>query len=174
MDILDIVDAPVKLQRLIRKLDFSEEDVEHAAMEQPTLAYEAARFRVQKMKERVQAEILFESKVSRYQARFREKKGDNGKRELTEGAVKDRVARLPVIRRLRRKYEMLMIAEEFAKSMTFLYNQRLNCIELIVSVRRHEGSADFRKVVEAQAKKKSHKLYKEARRRFSEVGEDDD
>lgn len=174
MEIEGVIGAQVKLQRLIKKLDFSEEDIEHAAMEQPTLAYEAARYRIQIMRERVQAEMAYEAKVSRYQARYREKKGDNGKRELTEGAVKDKVARLPRIRKLRRKYEMLMVVEEFARSLVFLYNQRLDCIKAVISVRKYEGSADFRKMAEDEARKKSKKLRDEARRRYSSLDDEDE
>ena len=177
VDIMDVLNEHVNLRRLVRKLDFSEEEVERAAFEQPSLFYEAVRLRVQKMRDRVEANLKYQERYTRYSVKYRSRKNSGGQRKMTEGHVKDSIARKPEIRELQRKVEQAKVLEEFTALLVRTFGQRHNAIRVIVDARKAEGSVELGKMKEEKVRKKIRKLAKDVKSRYHSLhkgGDEDD
>src|ERR1035437_10018047 len=98
-----ILDEPVDLAELIAKLDFTEENIIAANREQATLFLEASRYRVKKMRGRIQAEARLDAEKAKASLFFRIKKA--AKSGITEGYVKDKVMMDTGVQEARVKYD---------------------------------------------------------------------
>lgn len=164
----------VDLKELISKLDFTEEEVEHAAMEQPKLFLRASRFRVQKMRDRVEAELAYENLLAKLSSKYQERKDEKGKRELTEGAVKAKVQLKPEIQKLRHRMELAFVHEKASELIVEAYRSREKAIKVIIDARWAEGGKLLRKVTEESGKKMSKRLGREIRDKYNGMGDSDD
>ena len=170
MDLDELIGQPVDLKYLIKKVDFTEEEVETAAIEHPKLFKRAARFRVQKMRDQVEATLAYETKVAKLSAKYQERKDDKGKRTLTESAVKSRVQLDKDIQRLRRKMEMSFVHEKFAELLLETYRKREFAIKVVIDARWAEAGKVFKVMKEEGAKKMSRKMMKEVRDKYEKLG----
>src|ERR1017187_10337095 len=109
-----ILDEPVDLAELIAKLDFTEENIIAANREQATLFLEASRYRVKKMRGRIQAEAKLDAEKAKSSLFFRAKKRVS-KTNITEGFIKDQVSVDLGVQAARFKYDKSQVYEEWAK-----------------------------------------------------------
>src|SRR5271168_4198123 len=89
--LLSLLEEQVDVERLLGNVELREEQIIEAAIQQPSLVLEAGKARVQAFHKRA----MLESKLKLVQAkaglRLRRIREPGGKREFTEGAVKERV-----------------------------------------------------------------------------------
>ena len=170
----EYLERPVDVVRLIEKLDFEEEDAEGAAREQPSLLLEVARFRVQKMRRRIQSEMAFDTAKARARLKLRAKKSAGAK--LTETAISDKVLLRSSVRLALKKSNRAKWEEEFTKLLLEAYRQRKDAIRIIIDARWAETGSAVRKAKLEEGKALKNKLVKEVRRRYkgSRLGGDDD
>src|SRR5712672_993974 len=161
----DYIDKPVDLKHLIEKLDFTEEDVESAAVEQPKLFLRASRYRVQKMRDKLQRISEYDQIVAKTGSRYREDKDGDGKKK-TEGAIKERIQRNDKVHKVRKKMEKAFVLEKFSEGLTEAYRQRLSIIKIIVDARWAEAGTAVRVEKEESAKKQSKRMAKDLRERY--------
>jgi hypothetical protein len=159
----------VNLKELIEALDFTQEEVEHAAQNHPKLFLRVARFRVQKMRDRVKAELAYENKLSKYSSKYQEKKDEKGKRTLTEGAVKAKVQLKPEIRKLRHEMEMSFVYEKFSELLLKAYDKREFAMKVVLDARWAEGGKLVKMLKKEDGKKIAKKLAQEIRGRYNHM-----
>jgi hypothetical protein len=162
----DYLNKEVDLKQLVKKIDFTDEEVEDAAAEHPKLFLRVARFRVQKMRDRVEAELAYEARLAKLGSKYRERKDEKGKRKLTEGPVSAKVQLDPKIGSLKRRMEMSHVHEKFAELLVTTYHKREFAIKIIMDARWAEVGKALKVMKEEGAKKMSKKLQEEVRSRY--------
>lgn len=162
-ELQDFLEKPVDVIRLIDQLDFSEEEVEHAAMEQPRLFLEAARLRVQKMRKRAQAKMAFESEKART-------------RIHTVGTVQHKADKSILVKTVRvaeRRLEAALREEEFTKALMEAFRERKDATRIIVDARWAEAGNAVRKAKEQEGRNLARKVQKDLRRRYQDLPEEE-
>lgn len=163
-ELRQFLEEPVDVLSLIKQLDFSEEEVEHAAMEQPGLFLEAARIRVQKMRKRAQAKMAFEAESARTRLHI----------AGTVQHKKDKSILVKSVRIAERRYEAALREEEFAKALMEAFRERKDATKIIVDARWAEAGNAVRRAKEQEGRNLARKVQKEVRRRYQELPEEDD
>jgi hypothetical protein len=164
-DIEDFLSKPVDLKSLLKKIDLVDEAVEDAALEQPKFFLTAARYRVQRMRDRVENELAYSSEVAKIGSKYRERKDEKGKRTLTEGAVAAKVQLNDKIHKLRRKMELSLVYEKFSELLVETFRKRESAIKIIIDARFAEAGTVFKKVQEQGVRKAARKMGEEIRQR---------
>ena len=157
---------PVDLKDLIKQIDFTDEAVEQAALDQPKLFKRASRYHVQVMRHRVEASLAYEMEVARLSSRYQQRKDEKGKRTLTEGAVKAKVQLDHRIQKLRKRMELSLVYEKFAALLIETLRKREFAIKVIKDAQFAEGAKAILLMKEEGAKKMSRKLQKEVREKY--------
>lgn len=127
------LDEKVDIRRLLAKIDFVEEDYRNANLEQPKLLYGVVRYRVQKMRSRVQAEMSL--KQIRASRSYRLRKTGKYK---TEGAIKDKLDQDESFIRAEKKMNEASFDEELAKQLVEVFKQRGGAIQNIIKANSNE------------------------------------
>ena len=138
----EILNEPVDVSALIDKLDFSEENIIAANREQATLFLEASRYRVKKMRGRIQAESRLDAEKAKASLFFRVKKA--AKSGITEGYIKDKVMMDKGVQEARMKYDKSQVHEEWAKLFLEAYRQRGHAIKTLAELLGAEANAQAR------------------------------
>jgi uridine phosphorylase len=162
----DILAAPVKIDELIEKLDFSEENVVQANREQASLFLEASRYRVKKMRARIRTESAFETAKTTAAMFLRKKKKVAEKGTITEGFIRDQVATNPSVIETRKQFEDAQVYEEWSKSLVAAYSQRAHAIRTLAEILGAEASAQARMVRKDLEEAGFEQLKKQVRKRF--------
>lgn len=125
----------VKAAKLISRLAVVDENILYENAMMPMLFVDAARYRVQKMRERSEIELTLETYVAMYGLQVRRTAV-----KATEGYIKSRIHR-------RKKYKALSLAliqaqarEEFSKLLIQAYHMRKTGLEIIANAQRAEGA----------------------------------
>lgn len=132
----------VDLKALIKSLKFDEENLPATLAEHPMLFLESVRYRIEKMRERITAESVFESKCAAYSLLYRANKTID---KLTESAIKDKVAINKNVKEFKAAYDTKLAGEEYAKLLMEVFRVRGHCLKALVDIFLAEGSVDIRK-----------------------------
>lgn len=151
----------MKAEELIEKLGVIDENIMAESVRQPLLFVDAARYRVVKMRKRAQVGAQLEYERSRIATQLRNKKGKDGDKKVTEGAIKELIEQNEKIRDLRSQSDRAYEEEEFAKLLLEAFRQRNSAIKIIAEMQMLEGS---RESVQIERDLQSKKLRNEARR----------
>jgi len=138
-----LLDEPVDLSGLIEKLEFTEENIIVANREQSALFLEASRYRVKKMRSRIQAEAQLDAEKAQASIFFRSKK-KTSKVNITEGHIKDKVAVDSDVHEARQKYDKAQVYEEWARLLLEAYRQRGHAIKTLAELLGAEANAQAR------------------------------
>lgn len=173
MSLHEILQAPVNLLRLIRKLQIDEDALEQAALEQPGLLLEASRYRAKKMRRRAMA--LIDAEVTRAQTglSLRATKYD-GEKNLTEKAVADKTLLSGKYRKAKRLLERTYVEEEWAKSLVTAYMHRLSVLKILAEIRNTDMHSEIRQAKSKMAIDSVRKGADRIREKYEESGIDDD
>lgn len=114
---------------LLERLAFSQEEVEQAALEQAKLFMAAASYRISKMRTRQEAEMRADNLRVDYSIKLRVK--NKGQKGMTEGAIKELVARVPEIRQAEEELAKAKRMEEWSKLMLDAYEHRRSALKLL-------------------------------------------
>ena len=137
-----LLDQPIDLKALIAGLDFSEENIVIANREQPSLFLEASRYRVKKLRARIQAESLLESERARAAMVYRKKKATSG--GITEAYIREKVSVNAEALDAREHLDRAMVHEEWAKLLLEAYRQRGHAIKTLAEILGAEANAQAR------------------------------
>jgi hypothetical protein len=167
-DIVEILDQPVDIKRLVDKLYFREDDLETAALKQPKLYLESGRLRAQTSLESKRLKRKLEKEIGIRSLKIRQKSDVK-----TEGAVKSRLSRSHTIQSLQQRVDSSEVYEEFAKQLTEAFKERLMVLAILSRLKASEISSEIRKVKNAETvdtmRKRAHKV----RKHFEELEGDD-
>lgn len=133
VDIARILRRPVNVLRLLRDLDFSDEEIVDASKQQPKLFVEAVRFRVQMMRKRFEVESALSLARSQKAAKIRAKLKGRGER-VTEGQVTERLGFDPDIVALETDVASAAQAEEYAKLLLEAFRMRRDALKVMADV----------------------------------------
>lgn len=169
-EIVELLEKEVDVKRLVDKLFFSPDDLEAAALKQPTLYLEAGRFRAQSSLElkRLQRKLAKESALKGLKIR-QDRKG------LTETAIKSRLSTSHTIQDLQTRVDHAEVYEEFAKQLCEAYKERLMVVAVLSRLRASEINSELRSVKNAETVEGMRKRAHKARKALNDLegGEDD-
>ena len=139
----------VDLRRLVKSLDFSDEETAEAARLQPKLFLLASIYRVQKMRRRQLLESKLKLLRSQYAKKIRTEMSEVGERG-TDKMVEERLSRNKDIVQLMRRLDKANVQEEFAKMLQESYRQRSSSMKIVAELvgaevyvsRKMEGAGD--------------------------------
>jgi hypothetical protein len=151
----DILERPVNVTKLLEKLDFADEAVIGAAREQAQLFLEAARLRIQKMRERVEAESQLALVKSELSIKIRHKAVTRGDK-ITEGHVAARLAKNSQVIEAQEKFNRAEEEEEFSKLLVEAFRMRRDAEKIVGDLigaevyvaRQQEGHESLTKIRE--------------------------
>jgi hypothetical protein len=133
MSILQLLHQKVDVANLLASVYIDEDKLYDSALEQPNLTILAGQFRVQRMHIRIKLETKLKLVRSRAALRFRKVKDGQGRKEFTEGAIKERVELDPNVRRLQRKLDRAIALEELSKNLAEVFRfTRNDALKIIV------------------------------------------
>ncbi len=129
------------LRTLLGRLEFSEENLEQAVLEQAKLFMVAANYRVLKMRQRQQVEGQLKQQTAALALQYRKKaRTKNGKRQLTEGYLSDLLAWSPRLGGLKEKTQRAEQLEEYAKLLLEAFRQRRDALKILATFAYLEDS----------------------------------
>ena len=130
---VDPLDADVHLAELLRALDFSEEEVVDASKQQPVLFMEAARYRAQTMRRRMEAEAALSVLRAGRASRFRADKREIGDK-VTEGQVSEKLNLDRKVIAGAARLATAQVEEEYAKLLMEGYRMRRDALKITADV----------------------------------------
>jgi len=163
------IEQPVDLRKLLKRLSFSADGLEMAALRQPTLQTEVGRLRAQI--------FIRKSGLKRKLARIKAKKGlkirQRGEEKLTETAIKSQLDLDADVNEMQKKFDFAEAYELAVEDLREAYKERNMIIGFLTRLRASEMSSELRSIKDEQEVKKMKKRSREARKRFRELeGED--
>jgi|ERR1039458_4545241 hypothetical protein len=155
-DLIELLQSPVDVRRLCRKLKFSMDDLEGAAEQQPSLRLEAGKFKAQLGLQVANAKRRLARIVGKKSLRLR-RSGEY----KTEGAVKNKLALDSKVQRLQKQFDTLEVFSEFAHDMVEAYKERSMAVSVLTRLRSSEINSNIAAVkgdmeVEGMRKKARH------------------
>ena len=150
----------VTADSLIEALEIVNENVQIEAMRQPGLFVDAARYRVEKMRERAVVSAELDAWRAHLAMTTRNKKGKKGEK-ITEGALKELLELSPRNKRLRGESDRAYEHEELSKLILEAYRQRMSALKIIAEAQVFEG---MREGSEIERQEQSRKLRNTARK----------
>lgn len=164
------LEQEIDLQKLVKELRITEEDIERAALHQPKLFLDASKYRVEKLRIKSARKARLEVLKANLGIRFR--KEADPKRKPTEVAINEKVVSHKKYRLLRKKLEEAVAQEEFAESLQESYRQRKEMLRLLTDIRNAEISQEIRQVRSQMAYDETREMSEKARRRAEELERD--
>lgn len=136
-----VIDVP----DLVQQLEFAEEDITRATREQASLFLQAARYRIQTLRRKIQKESAYESVCSQVSIKLRQaKRAADDKNKPTESAIKNRINVDPSVVAARREFERTIVYEEFAKLLVEAFRQRRDACRILAEIMGAESNAHAR------------------------------
>lgn len=123
----------VELEDLLDRLYFPEEEIQQAVLEQAKLFLAAADYRVKKMKSRQDSGYALDRLRASYSIRIRKKyaAADTGKRNVTEGHIKEILEGVDEIRTAQEALGTAEALEEWSKLVLEAYRQRRDVLKIL-------------------------------------------
>lgn len=132
---------PSNIDELIEGLDVDDMDVIGAARSQAGLYVKAVRYRVQKMRRRIEAESTLDTVKTDLALRIREKERQQAgvkRKPMTETHIKELLLRNPRYREALDDYNEALVEEEFGRKLTDAFDHRGKAIRVVADLIGHE------------------------------------
>lgn len=147
------------VKELIEAVPIVSENVLVEAAAQPLLFIDAARFRVQKMRNRSQAMARYDSWCSKLGLHIRRAK--TGDKRVTEGEVKDRIQIHQTTRAYDEALQKAFAEEEFSKLLLEALRMRRDALRVIAEAQLAEGTKEAAEIDRIAERRKLHKRARE-------------
>jgi hypothetical protein len=158
------MDDEIDIRKVLKKIDFVEENVKHANLNQPLLQLEVAKYKVQKFRRRVSLETKFNLERARKAIRFRRSHNEGKTKAITEPALKALLDRDAELYQLQKKVNRAIVEEEFAKQLFEVFKQRQSAIKIVAEFRKLETAKsliDAEKEMQVEKHKRAVKMLRE-------------
>lgn len=142
----NILKDPVDVYGLIESLDFTEENLVEACLQQGKLFLEASRYRVKKMRRKIEAKAKLEAAETRVSLHYRIKKQKGTRGSMTEGYIRDRVGTHPDVLSAKKKLGEAVVAEEWAEALLEAYKMRDSACRVLSRILGAEAVAEHKAV----------------------------
>lgn len=163
-ELIELIQAPVDVKRLVRKLAFSMDDLEGAAEVQPKLRLEAGRFKAQMGLSAASAKRKLARVVGKKSLYLR-KSGDY----KTEGAVKNKLSLDHKVQRLQKEYDTYEVYSEFAHDLLSAYTERSMAVSVLTRLRASEVNSQIAAVKGEEEVEVLRKKARHVRDKFAEL-----
>jgi hypothetical protein len=150
-EVLEWLEKPVDIKRLVRELAFSLEDFEEANRLQPRLFLEAGRYLTGAVLQKSRAETQLETQIAKEGLTLRELKASGKRGTITDKGIADMVNSNDDVLKLKRKVSVANANEVWAKQLLKAYDQRLTVLSNITKIRTGEMATELRAVKERSA-----------------------
>jgi hypothetical protein len=164
-----LLDTPVALEQVLNKLDFTEEDILRAAMENPSLYLMAGTFRVQKMRKRMKAQHRLDLAQAEAGLRIRKIRTPDGKKKYTEPQIKEKIVLEDDVKENRQKLDGAFEEEEFSKLLLDSCRYRKDALRIIVDGRLSEAAGELREAKEGMVRSDMRKRSQQLRKKYERV-----
>jgi len=142
-EILELLDKPVDVERLIEKLSFDLDNFEQANLEQPRLYLEAGRYLTWAVLEKARAEVRQESREAELWVKLKQ-----SPEKQTDKSLQANIAASREILKLKQRVYLAKASEVWAKQLVESYNHRQQVLNNITKIRTAETSNALRIVKE--------------------------
>lgn len=149
-EILDLLEKPVDIQKLIKELTFFLDEFEEANRRQPRLFLEAGKYLTGAVLQKAQAENRLETLIAEEGLKLRAKKVA-GEKGYTDKGIADLVNANLDIRKAKKRFAVARAMEVWAKQLLEAYNHRLQVLSNITKIRTGEMATELRAVKEKAA-----------------------
>lgn len=133
VSLLDLLEEQVDIENLLSNVQLREEQLIEAALSQPSLMLEAGKARIQAFHKKTMYETRLKLYESQAGLRLRRIRDSGGKKEFSEGAVKERIQLQPKVRLTRKRLDKVYVEEEMGKLLQEVFRSRSNAIRDIVN-----------------------------------------
>ncbi len=168
-ELVEMLERPVDVKRLVRKLFFDIDDLEHAGLQQASLYLESGRFRAQTALRSASYKRKLSRMTGKKSIRIR-RRGDN----LTETAIKTQLSMDDEIQSLQKKCDEFGVYEEFGKQLTEAYKERIMVLAILARLKASEMNSELRNVKNAEESGRLRKRAEQVRKTFEELEDDDE
>ena len=168
-ELVELLEHPVDVKRLVDRLFFSADDLETAALKQPKLFLETGKFRAQsalrvaKLKRRL-------GRVSAEAAIKVRSKGD----KTTESAVKNSLAMNHKVQHAQRLLDQAEVYDDFSKQLSEAYKERIMVIAILARLKAAEVNSHLREAQSEETISRMSKKARAVRNRFDGLDTEDD
>lgn len=159
-------------KELIEQLAVIDENILAEAATQPAKFVDAARYRVQAMRGRMQAMAQYETWKSRLGLHYRRSKTQDDKR-VTEGEIKDRIQVHAKTQIYDDRLQKAFAREEFAKLLLEAYRMRRDGIRIIHEGQLAEGKSGASELERAELRRKLRQKARELEHERKQVEDDE-
>lgn len=168
-EIVELLEKPVNIKRLIKRLYFKVDQLEDAALDQPTLHLRAGRFQAQAALQASDLRRRLAKLNAKTAIHVRNKKG-----EKTETAVKHKVLLYPKMQEYQKRVDHAEAVYEFSKFINESFRERLIVLSILNKLRSAEIGSELRSVKSEERVQHMRKKAHEARRRLEELEVEDE
>jgi hypothetical protein len=137
-ELIELLQSPVDVKRLVKKLKFSIEDLESAAEEQPRLRLEAGKFKAQMGLNKASSKRKLGRIIGKKSLKLR-KSGEY----KTEGAVKNKLALDSKVQRYQKAFDTYEVYSEFADDLMQAYTERSMAVNILTRLRSSEINSNI-------------------------------
>lgn len=166
-EILEQLETPVDVKRLIDRLPFDLDNLEQANVENPRLFLEAARYQTWAVLEKGRADVKLETKEAELYVDFKDRKVE----KQTDKELVAKVASAPDVIKLKQRVYLAKASEVWAKQLVEAYNHRQQVLNNITKIRTAEVSNALRAVKEKAAMSTVRQEAERMRRRYDQEQE---
>jgi hypothetical protein len=169
--LLDLLEQKVDIGKLLKKVQLREEELIEAALEQPKLILDAGKLRIFAFHKRT----MLETRLKLYEAqsglRLRRIRDSKGKKEFSEGGVKERIQLQPKVMKTRNRLDTALAEEEMGKLLQEVFRQRSDSLRVIVNAGK--VSVHAKELELLRANRKLGKVVSRIRDRWNKSDEDE-
>lgn len=120
------------LDTLLEKLEFGDETISDAVLEQASLYMASADYRIEQMRKRMRKELHFDRIRAHYALEIRN--NHQGKKTLTEAHIKEQLEEIDEYLKVRKELEELEVAEKWAELLVRAYEMRRDALKMYVQM----------------------------------------
>lgn len=142
-EILQQLETPVDVERLIEKISFDLDNFEQANVEQPRLYLEAGRYLTWAVLEKARAEVKLETREAELWVKLK----DSPEKQTDKSIIANVAANREIVKLKQRLY-LAKASEVWAKQLVEGYNHRQQVLNNITKIRTAETSNALRVVKE--------------------------
>lgn len=149
-----VLSGAINAEALLDAIPFNEDQIGQAAVTQTPLFMEAAKLRVQLMRQRQGLEARLKQNMAMLSASIRKQVREAGDK-ITEGAVKVRIDKHPDIIAIQEQLDEATVEEEFGKLILEGLRQRKSSIDAVIDTKKLEAQLGIH--YEARIQEQDHR-----------------
>lgn len=132
VSILELLEEKINIDRLLDNVAIREDQLIEALLMQPTLTKDAGIVRVQSFRKKTLYETRLKLSEAKAGLRLRRIRDVGGRKEFTEGAVKERIQLEPIVQKTRKRLDNALVEEEMCKLLMEVFRTRGNALNNII------------------------------------------